>query len=158
MRYRPKFKLLFTENVFGIVFTFTFTFMHLADTFIQSNLHCIQVTVSTFYQLLLSLGIKPMISALLTPCSTSWATGKRVLMFFFTIGSIAKGIKKKPSKSELQIQIYWHTGKPDGILLRKHISLYFLYFIVITEHIFSSQLPWQRTAFLIRIISDYFRA
>ncbi len=31
---------------------FTFTFMHLADAFIQSNLHCIQVTVSTFYQLL----------------------------------------------------------------------------------------------------------
>ncbi len=34
----------------------TFTFMHLADAFIQSDLHCIQVTVSTFYQLLLSLG------------------------------------------------------------------------------------------------------
>ncbi len=32
--------------------TFTFTFMHLADAFIQSDLHCIQVTVSTFYQLL----------------------------------------------------------------------------------------------------------
>ncbi len=57
-------------------FTFTFTFMHLADAFIQSNLHCIQVTVSTFYQLLLSLGIEPMILALLAPCSTSWATGK----------------------------------------------------------------------------------
>ncbi len=25
--------------------TFTFTFMHLADAFIQSDLHCIQVTV-----------------------------------------------------------------------------------------------------------------
>ncbi len=52
------------------------TFMHLADAFIQSDLHCIQVTVFTFYQLLLSLGIKPMILALLAPCSTSWATGK----------------------------------------------------------------------------------
>ncbi len=31
--------------------------MHLADTFIQSDLHCIQVTVSTFDQLLLSLNI-----------------------------------------------------------------------------------------------------
>ncbi len=50
---------------------FTFTFMHLADAFIQSDLHCIQVTVSTFYQLLLSLGIEPMILALLAPCSTS---------------------------------------------------------------------------------------
>ncbi len=56
--------------------TFTFTFMHLADAFIQSDLHCIQVTVSTVYQLLLSLGIEPMILALLAPCSTSWATGK----------------------------------------------------------------------------------
>ncbi len=60
----------------AITFTFTFTFMHLADAFIQSDLHCIQVTVSTFYQLLLSLGIEPMILALLAPCSTSWATGK----------------------------------------------------------------------------------
>ncbi len=50
---------------------FTFTFMHLADAFIQSDLHCIQVTVFTFYQLLLSLGIEPMILALLAPCSTS---------------------------------------------------------------------------------------
>ncbi len=48
--------------------------MHLADAFIQSDLHFIQV--STFYQLLLSLGIEPMILALLVPCSTSWATGK----------------------------------------------------------------------------------
>ncbi len=48
--------------------------MHLADAFIQSDLHCIQV--STFYQLLLSLGIEPMILALLAPCSTSWATRK----------------------------------------------------------------------------------
>ncbi len=50
--------------------------MHLADAFIQSDLHCIQVTVSTFYQLLRSLGIEPMIMALLAPCSTSWATRK----------------------------------------------------------------------------------
>ncbi len=51
--------------------------MHLADDFIQSDLHCIQVTVlHFFYQLLLSLGIEPMILALLAPCSTIWATGK----------------------------------------------------------------------------------
>ncbi len=59
--------------------SFTFTFMHLADAFIQSDLHCIQVTVFTFYQLLLSLGIEPMILALLAPCSTIWATGKRLI-------------------------------------------------------------------------------
>ncbi len=63
-----------------LIFTFTFTFMHLADAFIQSDLHCIQVTVFTFYQLLLSLGIEPMILALLVPCSTSWATGKLDIM------------------------------------------------------------------------------
>ncbi len=33
----------------------------------------------TFDQLLLSLGIEPMILALLAPCSTIWATGKLVL-------------------------------------------------------------------------------
>ncbi len=49
---------------------FTFAFMHLADAFIQSDLHCIQVTVLHFYQLLLSLGIEPMILALLAPCFT----------------------------------------------------------------------------------------
>ncbi len=32
----------------------------------------------TFYQLLLSLGIEPMILALLAPCSTIWATGKPI--------------------------------------------------------------------------------
>ncbi len=54
--------------------------MHLADAFIQSDLHCIQVTVFTFDQLLFSLGIEPMILALLAPCSTIWATGKLYLM------------------------------------------------------------------------------
>ncbi len=34
----------------------------------------------TFYQLLLSLGIKPMILALLAPCSTIWATGKQKII------------------------------------------------------------------------------
>ncbi len=36
----------------------------------------------TFYHLLLSLGIEPMILALLAPCSTIWATGK--LQYFYT--------------------------------------------------------------------------
>ncbi len=34
----------------------------------------------TFYQLLLSLGIEPMILALRAPCSTIWATGKLIMM------------------------------------------------------------------------------
>ncbi len=36
-------------------YTFTFTFMHLADAFIQSDLHCIQVTVLHFKGLRLSI-------------------------------------------------------------------------------------------------------
>ncbi len=58
-------------------------YLHLSDAFIQSDLHCIQVQgcffffkFFTFDQLLLSLGIEPMILALLAPCSTIWATGK----------------------------------------------------------------------------------
>ncbi len=36
-----------TKQIYSVSFckTFTFTFMHLADAFIQSDLHCIQVTV-----------------------------------------------------------------------------------------------------------------
>ncbi len=38
--------LRFTVNAVHRVFQpFTFTFMHLADAFIQSDLHCIQVTI-----------------------------------------------------------------------------------------------------------------
>ncbi len=36
-----------------------------------------------FYQLLLSLGIEPMILALLVPCSTIWAIGKLYVNIFF---------------------------------------------------------------------------
>ncbi len=66
------------ENMLKAMMTIycsTFTFMHLADAFIQSDLHCIQVTVFTFLSLL-SLGIEPMILPLLAPCSTIWATGR----------------------------------------------------------------------------------
>ncbi len=36
------------SNNCNLAFAITFTFMHLADAFIQSDLHCIQVTVFTF--------------------------------------------------------------------------------------------------------------
>ncbi len=82
---------------------FTFTFMHLADAFIQSDLHCIQVTVLHFYQLLLSLGIEPMILALLAPCSTIWATGKPSILcakvtlqsFIISLCQMQEKIRKK---------------------------------------------------------------
>ncbi len=49
--------------------------MHLADAFIQATYITFKLRF-TFDQLLLSLGIEPMILALLAPCSTIWATGK----------------------------------------------------------------------------------
>ncbi len=48
--------------------------------FIQSDLLKLQVLY--FYQLLLSLGIEPMLLALLAPCSTSWATEKLFMSVF----------------------------------------------------------------------------
>ncbi len=50
------------------VFLFTFTFMHLADAFIQSDLQCIQA-IQCLYAC--SLGIEPTTFALLTQCSTT---------------------------------------------------------------------------------------
>ncbi len=61
-----------------LIYIYIFTFMHLADAFIQSDLH--SSYSFTFYQLLLFLGIEPMILALLAPCSTIWATGKPVFI------------------------------------------------------------------------------
>ncbi len=60
-------------NRYIYIYAFRYIYIY---AFIQSDLHCIQVTVSTFYQLLLSLGNEPMILALLAPYSTIWATGK----------------------------------------------------------------------------------
>ncbi len=44
--------------------------MHLADTFIQSDLQCIQA-IHLYCQYVCSLGIEPTTFALLTQCSTS---------------------------------------------------------------------------------------
>ncbi len=56
------------------VWFFTFTFMHLADAFIQSDLQCIQA-IHLYCQYVCSLGIEPTTFALLTQCSNHWATG-----------------------------------------------------------------------------------
>ncbi len=45
-----------------------FTFMHLADAFIQSDLHCIQI-IHLYCQYMCFLGIEPTTFALLTQCS-----------------------------------------------------------------------------------------
>ncbi len=50
--------------------------MHLADALSKATYIAFKLQVFTFYQLLLSLGIEPMILASLVSCSTIWATGK----------------------------------------------------------------------------------
>ncbi len=49
---------------------YIFTFMRLADAFIQSDLKCIQA-IHLYCQYVCSLGIKPTTFALLTQCSTT---------------------------------------------------------------------------------------
>ncbi len=56
------------------VTTFTFTFMHLADAFIQSDLHCIQAIIF-FYQYVCSLGIEPTTFCAANAMLYHWATG-----------------------------------------------------------------------------------
>ncbi len=51
------------------MFTFTFTFMHLADAFIQSDLHCIQAI--HFISMCVPWESNPQPFALLTQCSTT---------------------------------------------------------------------------------------
>ncbi len=87
----------------GRLIYFTFTFMHLADAFIQSDLHCIQVYSFTFDQLLLSLGIEPMILALLAPCSNHWATGKH--LYEWVSESLTRSIHS--NSSFFQKRIKW---------------------------------------------------
>ncbi len=53
---------------------FTFTFMHLADAFIQSDLQCYSC-YTFFCQYVCSLGIEPTTCALLMQCSNHWTTG-----------------------------------------------------------------------------------
>ncbi len=53
---------------------FTFTFMHLADAFIQSDLQCIQV-IHFFVCYVCSLGIEPTTSCAANAMLYHWATG-----------------------------------------------------------------------------------
>ncbi len=56
-----------------------FTFMHLADAFIQSDLQCIQaIHIFLFYQYVCSLGIEPMTFCAANAMLYHWATGTSV--------------------------------------------------------------------------------
>ncbi len=63
-------KGLFLSNIVHKSSTFT----HLADVFIQSDLH----SGYNFFVSMCSLGIEPTTFALLTQCSNHWATGTRL--------------------------------------------------------------------------------
>ncbi len=56
---------------------YRFTFMYLADAFVQSDLQCIQA-IHLYCQYVCSLGIEPTTFALLTQCSNYWATGTQI--------------------------------------------------------------------------------
>ncbi len=76
----------FHKNVTGshFIFTFTFTFMHLADAFIQSDLQCIQAIIFFFfYQYVCSLGIEPTTFCAANAMLYHWATGTLFSGFFF---------------------------------------------------------------------------
>ncbi len=73
----------------------------------------------TFYQLLLSLGIEPMILALLAPCSTIWATGKQLLVLLEILMS-------KISLKYIPIHIY-NFEHSRGIMNMKLSSHCFLF-------------------------------
>ncbi len=56
----------------------------------------------TFYQLLLSLGIEPMILALLAPCSTIWATGKQ-------LNALSESLKSLSARA-VTVADFYHRG------------------------------------------------
>ncbi len=65
-----------------IIFLFTFTFMHLADAFIQSDLQCIQV-IHVFVSILWESNPQPFV--LLTQCSTTEPQEHVFSLFLFFI-------------------------------------------------------------------------
>ncbi len=80
------------------------TFMHLADTFIQSSSQGLSLRL-LFFLFMLFLGIEPMTLALLMPCYTVWATGiqlnkdlacnKALILWDFIILLFSFNIKQK---------------------------------------------------------------
>ncbi len=71
----------------------TFTFMHLADAFIQSDSKAIHL----YCQYMCSLGIEPTTFALLTQCSNHWATGTKGWSWTHCRSWLVEGDKASPS-------------------------------------------------------------
>ncbi len=68
---------LFWNAVFTCIYIYIYAF---SRRFYPKRLTLHSSYRFTFYQLLLSLGIESMILALLAPCSSIWATGKRLAL------------------------------------------------------------------------------
>ncbi len=77
----------------------TFTFMHLADALIQTDLQCIQV-IHLYCQYVCSLGIEPTTFALLTQCSNHWATGT---LFQTLVSSLLVVILTPPHRFQVEL-------------------------------------------------------
>ncbi len=65
--------LFFMNAALYLTMTFTFTFMHLADAFIQSNLQCIQAII--LFPVCVFPELNPQPFVLLTQCSTTEPQG-----------------------------------------------------------------------------------
>ncbi len=74
---------VFTDHWFDLVLHLHFTFMHLSDAFIQSDLQCIQAI--HFCQYVCSLGIEPMIFCAANAMLYNWATGTMVLIKMISV-------------------------------------------------------------------------
>ncbi len=87
-----------------------FTFMHLADAFIQSDLQCIQA-IHLYCQYVCSLGIEPTTFALLTQRSKHWATG--ILFIAYLLSSLLSPfLVKGINRPLVHLSSRWmlHTG------------------------------------------------
>ncbi len=70
----PQARFQIIDFYWNVVYEILFTFMHLADAFIQSDLQCIQA-MHILWVYVFMCGIEPTTFALLTQCSNHWATG-----------------------------------------------------------------------------------
>ncbi len=68
----------------SVIYTFTFTFMHLTDTFIQSDLQCIQA-IHLFHQYVCSLGIEPTTFCAANTMLYYWATGTLLMHILYVL-------------------------------------------------------------------------
>ncbi len=93
-----------------------FTFMHLADAFIQSDLQCIQA-IHLYGQYVCSLGIEPTTFALLTQRSKHWATGTLFIAYLLS-SLLSPFLVKGINRPFVHLSSRWmlHTGGGWGII------------------------------------------